>query len=586
MRRHRYWGLIVSLLAAPACLKKKPLSEPVHDFGALVGDAPKPYMWLRTTPEEFQKWADGGEKTYPRGHPRVARLQLWVDAMDDEVRKTVPNLSAPKPQILLYQDPTINAFVPSVPVCLDATVSNTAPSGFIDDVSLFVDAIETMRFRRTKVTECLNPAHDQDVIRPLLEHGLGIKDSCYSIAEDKAKKTTAVILNLQDDSCTPEQVRKQLASLRAARQLVYRAIPNIIGVHDKLFDLEEEEVVSILAHELGHYYRFHALAREGSYGYFYKLDEKHNIGSKPQPLPADDPIVQLGKETLKKSDQFLGIAPVTQQKYNSLIFASLLNKSSFLVFACEKDEACATPCSALDKHMSLGADKKREMLAGFPLSGELPNTSTAQRYYQDYETKADACFRKLRITESLYPPLWQYLSTFPVEGLAAGLDVESYKTFADLILAINLQLPTRIAKQNEAVSEVLKKANAARVGVYTDEQEADDIGLELSHRVGIATKFYVGSFLSALKSFQLQQEGRLQPPGVLGYAACQAALAKGFPDFVPIGTYFDPHHSTCYRVYNSYREAMAHAQELATLPPYEGITPDKTLWESLRKTGL
>ena len=46
--------------------------------------------------------------------------------------------------------------------------------------------------------------------------------------------------------------------------------------------------------------------------------------------------------------------------------------------------------------------------------------------------------------------------------------------------------------------------------------------------------------------------------------------ASGKPAYIPIGSFGDPHHGTCYRIYNLDRELRGHAYVTASAPKKPG----------------
>ncbi len=103
----------------------------------------------------------------------------------------------------------------------------------------------------------------------------------------------------------------------------------------------------------------------------------------------------------------------------------------------------------------------------------------------------------------------------------------------------------------------LKRAKEGRLGFYTIEQEADELALEYLKTMGKRPGSLADALLSLLKDGEAIPS--LYPEDLVpGYKACAAFKAAGFPEFVGVGLYDDPHHSVCYRIYNIYREIKVH----------------------------
>jgi hypothetical protein len=219
-------------------------------------------------------------------------------------------------------------------------------------------------------------------------------------------------------------------------------------------------------------------------------------------------------------------------------------------------------------------------LQGFP-SVALPSTQTSQKFYQDYEKMALSC------AEAINPKKHEsdISSWLGSGGLKRSIDpsfITNTASLKDVLLNLSKKtLDTWIKAQNEEVFALFKRADEARLGLYTDEQEADEVGIEISSRVGIKPEATQSGFLKGLEIVEKLRGERSAIPGELDFAQCTAALKEGFKQFVPIGDYADIHHSTCYRVYNAFREVKTHDAALKALPVFSGIKPDPTQWKNI-----
>jgi hypothetical protein len=106
----------------------------------------------------------------------------------------------------------------------------------------------------------------------------------------------------------------------------------------------------------------------------------------------------------------------------------------------------------------------------------------------------------------------------------------------------------------------VEEATQRRLGVYTREQEADEITLELLALAGIPTTAAVEAW------FSLSQELGMSPETepAIPMDECLQLRRRGWVDsqgrdiFVPIGDYRDDHHSWCYRIRNIDKEIATH----------------------------
>jgi hypothetical protein len=116
-----------------------------------------------------------------------------------------------------------------------------------------------------------------------------------------------------------------------------------------------------------------------------------------------------------------------------------------------------------------------------------------------------------------------------------------------------------------------------RLGFYTTEQEADELGLELLAKNGVPPSVLMGAMMTFLKLFPATWSA-----GVTNWADCESLRENGFRDgegklVSPlVGDPSNAHHNTCFRVFNMQREIVAHRYTLGTRP-----TPPGDSWSSL-----
>lgn len=124
-----------------------------------------------------------------------------------------------------------------------------------------------------------------------------------------------------------------------------------------------------------------------------------------------------------------------------------------------------------------------------------------------------------------------------------------------------------------------------KVGFYTVEQEADELGIELGARVGISPSTAIDEML-ALQKYLEEMFAGFGATGV-PWAECAELRARDFKDeagtviSVQVGDLQDPHHSWCFRAFNAQREIEAHHYQLGPRPKVDGAS-----WDELVATVL
>ncbi|MFM8316186.1 MAG: M48 family metalloprotease, partial [Deltaproteobacteria bacterium] len=106
----------------------------------------------------------------------------------------------------------------------------------------------------------------------------------------------------------------------------------------------------------------------------------------------------------------------------------------------------------------------------------------------------------------------------------------------------------------------IEEATQRRLGVYTQEQEADEMALEILAWSGIPPTAAVEAWFSLSRG--LGTSSNAEP--AISMEECLRLRSSGWVDsqgrevFIPVGDYRDEHHSWCYRIHNIDKEIAAH----------------------------
>ena len=140
----------------------------------------------------------------------------------------------------------------------------------------------------------------------------------------------------------------------------------------------------------------------------------------------------------------------------------------------------------------------------------------------------------------------------------------------------NLCRDLKVRRDSGGVSPE-EAATKVGLGVYTYEQEADELALEFLTLLGIepirATDAWFALFAIGMGPDSSKRE----------IDQCRTLFkndwldASGKPVTIPLGGYEDPHHSWCFRVFNTTREIKAHGYDV----PYP-VTLDAEGWRRLQ----
>lgn len=122
------------------------------------------------------------------------------------------------------------------------------------------------------------------------------------------------------------------------------------------------------------------------------------------------------------------------------------------------------------------------------------------------------------------------------------------------------------------------------LGLYTTEQAADDFAVEILSAMGFGPDEVLGAWLDFMRAIERsfaenfdRYQAYLESTGDKTAAQCKALLDQGFPAHVSLGALEHPHHASCYRLFNIWREQRAHRFATGPRP-----TPLEPAWSVLR----
>ena len=132
-------------------------------------------------------------------------------------------------------------------------------------------------------------------------------------------------------------------------------------------------------------------------------------------------------------------------------------------------------------------------------------------------------------------------------------------TLADVLTALNNNAKKLDAKE----AALLAKVKQNRIGLYTMEQEADDLAMEFAARIGISPDQVLQGWLGFMKQIVATVPEEYKVQYEQQYASCKVLFDADFTTtdsngttiaaYVPIGDLSEPHHSDCYRLFNFWR---------------------------------
>lgn len=302
-------GLLVgpSLLACSAIAADTGTSESNHTEGDPTF-AQHAWQWSDETEDEFRKNAvntsngwDGAPEFVAMDHPMTQRLQYWVDQLDAALRAANPEAlrATPKPHIIIRKSSEPNAWVSFMPVqwnvrtrhaggvdsgapmTADAAVDDAAVDGGAGNAPVVAPppAGDLFLFTNGRVSSGEVKPFD----RPSDAQKLGEFIKFYNDGFATCRLSMDGEVLVLGKECK----RYSNVNVDHAEHLAYYATSKYVTITTGylLELLDEDRVISTIAHELGHFYRSHATMPSDVVNYFYALDDAANHARKPAPDP-------------------------------------------------------------------------------------------------------------------------------------------------------------------------------------------------------------------------------------------------------------------------------------------------------------
>lgn len=532
------------------------------------------WMWANVSDQNYHDVItpllnlDNGQYL-PANHELTVWTQRWVDRIDAKLRADHAAIlvNTPKPIAKVIKQSSANAFVAPVPVCYNIKVKlkngTPVPSNTADNV--YLDASNGEFSSWPAQYNCIAGSNVTSEIKSFVAN--------YNAASSGCKFTLDNSNTLEGNSQCGRS--DDIGSIVVAKNLVLLQTANYVTVHTGIFALmSEEALISVIAHELGHYYRAHVAGAMSEFDFFYTM-ARNNISVRPK---AELDKKQMGDNAIAASTLLNG------SDANTNISGQNIRPELYMAIGTAITKVCASascPAACKTADTLIKSTDFNAAMSTFPFAEATPAMTSS---YQDFETKAGSCLRAIRMSSTdtvtattisylkfssyIAAPEWPaWLSRISDGGkkyvakmsrlaaTRAGNSAPSGQTLGAVVDALSKKMDS----QDGSAESALKLAYDSHLGQYTAEQEADevaaevvnDIGLEPRHVVDAMSRLGKGS-TNSLRGFSLGQQD------------CEALWRRNWLDtdgsyaFVPLGDYSEVHHSSCFRMFNLDREISAH----------------------------
>ena len=525
-----------------------------------------PYWWAPSTYEELVRASSVGfGQTLPAAiaddEAITVRLQTWLDRFHaivkaDVQRDTGKPLAAPRPIAkVLHSKSTFNAWVSGVPACIGSKF------GKLESPTGIAAWLENDRVYQVYSDACIRPAEWKR--SELVSFWNADKPAC-TLAEDGDSLVT------RGQKCTSDIPP-------ADDTAVIAASPYIQFSTDLLAELDETTVAVVVAHELAHYYRGHTTARgRAKYGFWYERED----GRKKAPVPAQNAAeLDAAYREVVQAGRPLG-GPSFASRYSARTRPFLLTGIVPLLQArTEQGFVCAAA---------------RDAIGGWASTiqqSEVPSEEDRKSFVA-FETKLAACAPRLQLggdpsATSISAGSVLFAAAASRPGPKAKISMKLGDTLGDFLGRFDA-----VSKEiDQKAARFTARLKSNKIGLYTTEQEADEVALELATKAGLTNDEVLQGWLAFMGAVDRTYERAYAKEdldkwraesGELDAKTCGDLLASDFtkngaPVSVNMGVLEEPHHAGCYRLFNLWREAKAQHYVPASAP--EALSPS---WATLK----
>jgi hypothetical protein len=207
-------------------------------------------------------------------------------------------------------------------------------------------------------------------------------------------------------------------------------------------------------------------------------------------------------------------------------------------------------------------------------------TPAIEESYRAFERELGLCAPQLRVAYAPAAPDLLDRGRFDLALASTGFARSSVQ--GDTLDTLLADLGSKSAAMDVEEKDMLEKLRDGKIGLYTTEQEADDIALDLSTKLGISAGEFLGAWIKFMRATEAVYGPSIwndKETGEVGPEKCEALIRANFtepgPDGAPVpvrmtlGSLESNHHGECYRAYNLWRENNAHRYETrgTFLPP-------------------
>jgi hypothetical protein len=419
------------------------------------------------------------------------RAENIINELDKIARKqyTIPDY-IPKPSLIIYSDSISPNFTTNpVPICPSIKVKGQLKSIMVVNKKVnpsstpksleFFGALDVMFNEQGELEETRGAEGESCIKKELsttqINHLLDFLTRQKTAANQKCDyKRNGAHVSFSS-SCFQED-GKNLTE--AEYNLVYLATSNILtGSADYIEYLgSNEELTSVIAHELGHYYMGHFHNIHARYNFLY---EAKNAPHHPKANPSWKNATHYLLTSQERVDEYR--IPFSEQQFFSSEIYTLLNslRYSSLEPYC-KNRACKRSCKSVEK-----ARKQASADAIFDEHDSIfLDSKEKEKTFRMLEKKLLQCTHQITDSKSIHAIMSEnrYFNA-PIQSFYSQ-NIQPLSTFTKTLLALS----SKINLDKQKMTNMYRQMKKGHVLLFTFEQHADQFALDMLHQVGIAPK--------------------------------------------------------------------------------------------------
>jgi len=504
--------------------------------------SPNPLDWVESDLQEFDGLFPGRLSSpvfLPQDHPTTLRAQRWADRLFQALGARFPGrMSAiPRPLLRVLVQSTPNGLVSPLSVCLRCPVRvRGAPADLAPPSPQLVGFNHSGLVFPVQRRACADRTSQSVTAEAIVESLARNLSPCALTAAG------GEILLGADCQLVPKLKGQAFAGLAIT------ATSNVVILTSGLIESArgEEQFVGVLLHELGHYLRSHGALWTNKYNFFYRQTEAA-LSTRPVPEPG---LQELGQQLIRATRK-ARVYPVPGQKLHPGLFPAIRERVLPEVLHLCPDVRCGEGGERLRALCSARLDPGFGEYPARPL----PGGETAR--YLALESALLDCAQRISLGESQDGPALSPAQVAPWFGQVTAADLQAAPTLADLLEALSSQLE----EEDRAIETLLEQALDEGLGYYTYEQEADELAAEWLALLGFDPRSLLQHLFGLMERLEpLELDTRYD----FGFRRCRELYQNGWLDVasqrvrIPIGSFADPHHGLCYRIFHIDREIRAH----------------------------